>query len=215
MGVGRLISIEGIDGAGKTTLAGALREALLARGTAAELLREPGGVELSERLRALVADPALELSPQAEALIYAAARAQLVAELIRPRLEAGTLLLLDRFSDSTLAYQGGGRALGLDEMRRLDDFATGGLRPDRTLLLRLDPAEARARLAQRGTAATGPERLEAEPGSFFAEVAATYDRLAAEEPERFRVLDASRSPAELRAAALAAIEDLLPAQREG
>jgi len=208
MAEGRLITIEGVDGAGKTTLAASLREELAARGLAVELVREPGGVELSERLRALLAEPGAHVEPRAEALIYAAARAQLVAEALLPWLGEGTVLLLDRFSDSTLAYQGAGRGLGVQEMRNLDAFATSGLRPDRTLLLRIDPELAAQRLGERpGDAAA--ERIEAEPISFFDVVADAYDELAAAEPERFRVLDAARSPGEVLAAALEAIEDLL------
>ena len=122
-----LITLEGIDGAGKTTVAAALAEAL-----GAVLLREPGGVVLSERIRALVKDPALHVDPRAEALLYAAARAQLVAEQLRPRLAAGETVVLDRFVDSSLAYQGAGRGLGVEEVRRLNLFGTGGLlaRPD-------------------------------------------------------------------------------------
>jgi dTMP kinase len=207
-----LITIEGIDGAGKSTLAAALRNELGARGLDAELVREPGGVELSERLRALVTDPELDIDDRAEALLYAAARAQLVAELLQPRLEAGALLLLDRFSDSTLAYQGGGRGLGVEEMRRLDSFATGELVPDRTLLLRLPPALVPQRLGSRRDRPPGErDRLESQPEEFFEAVAATYDELAAAEPERFRVLDATQGPGEVLAGALAALEDLIDA----
>jgi dTMP kinase len=200
---GRLITIEGIDGAGKSTLAAALHRELERRALDVQLVREPGGVALSERLRELVSDPTMDVSPRAEALLYAAARAQLVAELIEPRLDEGALLLLDRFSDSTLAYQGGGRGLGVEQMHHLDSFATGGLTPDRTLLLRLPPAVARGRLGER------PDRLEAEPDSFFEAVAATYDQLADAEPERFRVIDADRRPEQVLADALAALENLL------
>src|SRR4051812_23253824 len=112
---GRLISVEGIDGAGKTTLVGGLARGLAARGRPVSVLREPGGVELSERIRALVKDPGVHVEPRAEALLYAAARAQLAAEALLPRLAAGEWLLLDRFVDSSLAYQGGGRALGVSE----------------------------------------------------------------------------------------------------
>ena len=140
-----LITLEGIDGAGKTTVAAALAERL-----GAVLLREPGGVALSERIRALVKDPALHVDPRAEALLYAAARAQLVAEQLRPRLAAGETVVLDRFVDSSLAYQGAGRGLGVEEVRRLNQFGTGGLPPDRTLLLRIDPETALARAAGRG-----------------------------------------------------------------
>ncbi len=213
MAHGTLITIEGIDGAGKSTLAAALQEALARRGLDARLLREPGGVELAERLRALVTDPGLDISPHAEALLYAAARSQLVSELLAPLLAAGTVLVMDRFSDSTLAYQGGGRGLGLEQMRSLDDFATGGLTPDRTLLLRLPPALARARLRGRADQpAAERDRLEAEPDRFFEAVAATYDELAAAEPGRFRVLDATLTRAEVLAAALSALADLPAAQ---
>ena len=200
-----LVTLEGIDGAGKTTLATGLLAALRERGIDAELLREPGGVELSERVRELVKDPGLEVDPRAEALLYAAARAQLVAERVRPALMDGRWVLLYRFVDSSLAYQGAGRALGVGAIRAINDFGTGGLRPDRTLLLRIDPARGRARAAGRDEA---PDRLEREAGEFFAAVAAAYDDLAASEPERVRVIDASLAPGEVLGAALAALADL-------
>src|ERR1700757_4937173 len=139
---GKLITIEGIDGAGKTTLAQGLAGALGERGIAATLLREPGGVEASEQIRRLVKDPALTVGPRAEALLYAAARAQLVDEAVEPLLASGNWVLLDRFIDSSLAYQGGGRELGIEQIRELNAFATGGLRPDRTLLLTIDRVDA-------------------------------------------------------------------------
>jgi dTMP kinase len=182
---GRLITVEGIDGAGKTTLAGALAAAL-----PAQLLREPGGVELSERIRAIVKDDALAIDARAEALLYAAARAQLVAERLEPLLAAGTDVLLDRFTDSSLAYQGGARGLGFDAVAQLNAFATRGLAPDRTLLLRIAPAAALARLTARG----GADRLENEGLAFAAATAAAYDELAAAEPERFVVIDAAQPP---------------------
>src|SRR4051812_48088744 len=152
-----LITVEGLDGAGKTTLV-----AGLARELDATVLREPGGVELSERIRALIADPSLSVDPRAEALLFAAARAQLVAEKLRPLLGDGATVLLDRFVDSSLAYQGGGRELGVEEIRALNAFGMGGLRPDRTLLLRIDPQRALARLAGREA-----DRLERAGGEFF------------------------------------------------
>jgi dTMP kinase len=202
-----LVTIEGIDGAGKTTLAAALAEALRERGIEAEALREPGGVELSEQVRGLVKDAELEIDPRAEALLYAAARAQLVAERVRPALDAGRWVLLDRFVDSSLAYQGAGRGLGVEAVRAINDFGTGGLVPDRTLLLRIDPAAGRSRAAGRGEA---PDRLEREADAFFAEIARCYDELAAADPTRVRVLDASRPPDELVGAALTELSDLLP-----
>ena len=203
---GRLTTVEGLDGAGKTTLVEALAEGLHARGRNVLVLREPGGVELSERIRALVKDPQLEISSRAEALLYAAARAQLVAERLEPLLAAGKWVLLDRFVDSSLAYQGAGRELGIEEIRRLNRFATGGLAPDRTLLLRIDPAVGLARVAGRPEHA---DRLERETARFFAAVATAYDALAAAEPERFAVIDAAQQPAAVLADCLAALESLL------
>ena len=203
---GRLITVEGLDGAGKTTLVGALAGALHERGQEVLVLREPGGVELSERIRALVKDPALEIHPRAEALLYAAARAQLVAEQLEPLLAAGSWVLLDRFVDSSLAYQGAGRGLGVEEIRTLNRFATGGLAPDRTLLLRID---ARAGLARAGERAEDADRLEREELAFFDAVGAAYDALAAAEPERFAVIDAAQEPAAVLADCVAALEPLL------
>ena len=189
---GRLITIEGIDGAGKTTLATALRDEL-SRERPVALLREPGGVALSERVRELVSDPALRCDARAEALLYAAARAQLVEERLRPLLDAGSWVVLDRFVDSSLAYQGAGRDLGIERVAALNAFATGGLEPDRTLLLRVEPSVGRARQQGRDHV---PDRLEREADAFFEAIAAAYDALAAREPQRIRVIDA-RQPAEV------------------
>jgi dTMP kinase len=196
-----LITVEGLDGSGKTTLIAALARELESRGDPVLVLREPGGVEVSERIRGLLADPALEIDPRAEALLYAAARAQLVAEELRPLLEAGDTVLLDRFVDSSLAYQGAGRGLGVEQIRALNEFATGGLRPDRTLLLRIEPAAGLARIGGREA-----DRLEREDGEFFAAVAVAYDELAAAEPHRIAVIDASQPPDAVLADALAALQ---------
>ncbi|HEU4658244.1 MAG TPA: dTMP kinase [Capillimicrobium sp.] len=196
-----LITIEGIDGAGKSTLAAALAGRL----PHAVLLREPGGVALAERVREVVKDPSLRVGARAEALLYAAARAQLVEEAVRPALERGETVLVDRFIDSSLAYQGVGRGLGVDAVRAINDFGAGGLVPDRTLLVRLDPAVARARAGGRGEA---PDRLEAEGDAFFAAIARAYDELAAAERERFVVLDGTRSPEALVEDALRALGPL-------
>jgi dTMP kinase len=206
MSRGRLLTVEGLDGAGKTTLVARLSTALHERGRPVFVLREPGGVEVSERVRAIVKDPALDIDGRAEALLYAAARAQLVAEELRPLLERGEWVLLDRFVDSSLAYQGAGRELGVEEVRALNAFATGGLAPDRTLLLRIEPQQGLARLAGRPEEA---DRLEREHHSFFAAVAAAYDALAAAEPERIAVIDAGQDPEAVLADALAAVAPLL------
>ena len=194
---GRLITIEGLDGAGKTTLSQGLAAAL----PDARLLREPGGVELSERIRALVKDPSLAVDPRAEALLYAAARAQLVAERLVPLLDGGADVLLDRFVDSSLAYQGAGRGLGVAEIAELNRFATAGLVPDLTLYVRVDPAVG----AQR---AAGDDRMEQAGRPFFATVAAAYDALAAADPGRIVVLDGEQPPEDVLAAALGAMKHL-------
>ena len=206
MARGRLITIEGLDGAGKTTLARALVERLDASGTVAELLREPGGVAAAERIRELVKDPGLEIAPRAEALLYAAARAQLVQQRLEPLLERGTLVVLDRFVDSSLAYQGAGRGLGLEQVRTINEFATRGLTPDLTLLLRLSPDAGRERQGERGLA---PDRLERESEQFFARIAAAYEELARAEPQRIRVIDGAQPPQDVLAAALGYVEELL------
>ena len=199
-----LITVEGIDGAGKSTLVAGLADALRDRDPV--VLREPGGVELSERLRALVKDPALTVGGRAEALIYAAARAQLVEERLRPLLEDGRLVLLDRFVDSSLAYQGGARGLGVDAVRALNAFGTAGVVPDRTLLLRIEPAAGLARVGVRGEA---QDRIEAERDAFWLACARAYDELAAAEPERWAVIDAAQPPARVLADAVAYVAPLL------
>ena len=203
---GRLITIEGIDGAGKSTLAAALLDALKARGLDVMLLREPGGVPAAERIRELVIDPDLHVTARTEALLYAAARAQLVEEAIEPLLREGKWLLLDRFIDSSLAYQGGGRELGIDSVRAINEFAIRTARPDRTLLLTVDADLGRSRSRSR---AGRPDRLERERDDFFDRTAAAYLELASEDPDRIRKIDATRPADEVLAAALEALADLL------
>jgi dTMP kinase len=203
---GRLITIEGIDGAGKTTLAAALLNSLQMRGLDVRLLREPGGVEVSERVRDLVKDPAVRIGARAEALLYAAARAQLVEQAVRPLLDAGSWVLLDRFVDSSLAYQGAGRHLGVEQVRTINRFATGDLDPDRTLLLEIDPARARARSRARPE---GFDRHEGEAEEFFIRTNRAYRELAAAEPARIRVIDAEAPPESVLEAALAALDGLV------
>jgi len=206
MSRGRLITIEGIDGAGKTTLAQGLATELLRRGIDVHLLREPGGVRVAERVRELVKDPELRIGARAEALLYAAARAQLLEETLEPLLSAGAWVLLDRFVDSSLAYQGAGRQLGVDRVREINEFATGGLRPDRTLLLVLDPALGRERSRTRAGLV---DRLERETDEFFARINSAYLELQAAEPERIRQIDAGQHPETVLAQTLAELSDLL------
>jgi dTMP kinase len=203
---GRLITIEGIDGAGKSTLAAALLDTLKARGLDVTLLREPGGVPAAERIRELVIDPDLHVTARTEALLYAAARAQLVEEAIEPLLRAGKWVLLDRFIDSSLAYQGGGRQLGIDSVRTINEFAIRTARPDRTLLLMIDADQGRSRSRSR---AGRPDRLERERNDFFDRTAAAYLELASEDPDRIRKIDATLPADEVLAAALEALADLL------
>jgi dTMP kinase len=191
--MGRLIAIEGIDGAGKTTLAAGLAREL----PGLVVLREPGGAELSERIRDVVKDPALAVDPRAEALLYAAARAQLVSEVLAPLLAEGHDVVLDRYVDSSLAYQGAGRGLGVAEIASLNAFATGGLEADLTLYVRVEPAVGAAR---RG----GEDRLEQADAAFFARVVEAYDALAAAS-DRYVVLDGSAAPETVLAEALAAV----------
>lgn len=212
---GRLITIEGIDGAGKSTLAGGLEAQLRARALAVTLLREPGSEPLAERIRALVQAPGADaeqaaIAPRAEALLYAAARAQLVARRIKPLLAGGSWVVLDRFVDSSLAYQGGGRGLGIEAIAAINAFATEGIAPDRTLLLDCPLARARERIGGRPA-----DRLESEGEAFFAAVAAAYDQLARQEPGRVRRLDATLPPEQLLQAALQELADLLPAPAAG
>jgi len=205
MAAGKLITIEGLDGAGKSTLAGSLQRTLAAAGARVDLLREPGGVEVSERIRALVKDPSLAVLPRTEALLYAAARAQLVEQQIEPLLRDGAVVLLDRFVDSSLAYQGAGRGLGVEQVRAINLFATGELVPDRTLLLRISLADGRARQHER---ALEPDRLERESEEFFAVIAAAYEQLARAEPQRIRTIDAAQPAEHVLRDALDALADL-------
>lgn len=181
------VTFEGIDGSGKSTQAELLRARLVADGYDVVLTREPGGTELGERIRDLLLHGG-HVSPWAEALLYAASRAQHVDEVVRPALERGAWVVCDRYVDSSVAYQGAGRGLGLDRVLDLNLAAVAGLMPERTFLLSLDVTELPARLSG------DHDRLEREPGDFHARVAEGYDELAGRFPERIVVLDASLAP---------------------
>ena len=196
---GLFVTFEGVDRAGKTTQAKLLREAL---GERAVGVREPGGTAVGERVRDLVKDPAVELGPQAEALLFAAARAELVERVIRPALEEGRVVVSDRYLDSSLAYQGDARGLGVEEVARVNRFATGGLEPDITFLLELDLAEAAARGGE-------ADRFESEGRALQERVRDSYERLAAAAPERWRRIDAARPADAVHAEVLAAVERAL------
>ena len=179
------ITFEGLDGSGKSTQAGLLRSRLEADGLEVISTREPGGTELGEKIRELVLHGG-DVTPWAEALLYAAARAQHVEIVIRPALERGASVICDRYLDSSVAYQGVGRELGLDRVLDLNLAAIGGLLPDRTFLLALEVAEIGSRLDREH------DRLERESEDFHARAAAGYRELAAKFPERIVVLDAKR-----------------------
>jgi dTMP kinase len=199
MARGRFITFEGGEGCGKSTQVVRLAAALEARGLKVLLTREPGGTRLSELIRTLLKDEA-EDPPvdRAELLLFLAARAQLVRNVIAPALEAGTWVISDRFSDSTVAYQGYGRGLPVDFVRQANDFACEGLRPDLTFLLDLDPATAERRMRGREAATnTSADRIERAGSGFHARLRKGFLELAAADAPRFSVVDASKSPDEV------------------
>jgi dTMP kinase len=200
---GRLIAFEGVEGAGKSTQLELLRQALEGRGREVVVTREPGGTPAGERVRAVVLDPGVELHPRAEALLFAAARAELVERVIRPALERGAVVLCDRYVDSSLAYQGGARGLGRGPVEDVNRFATGGLLPDLVVLLDLDPA------AGLGRRARDPDRIEAQDLDFHRRVHDAFRDLAAADPERFCVVDAAFPVGEVAAQVRAAVLPLL------
>jgi dTMP kinase len=193
---GLFVTFEGIDRSGKTTQARMLCDEL---GDDALGVREPGGTEVGERVRELLKDPAVDLTPEAEALLFAAARAALVARVIKPALADGKVVVSDRFLDSSLAYQGAARGLGVEEVEAINRLATGGLTPDLTLLLAIDPAEAAARAGE-------SDRFEDEGAALQERVLAAYEELAAADPARWRRIDAGRSPEEVHADVLSEVE---------
>jgi dTMP kinase len=176
------ISLEGIDGSGKSTQA-KLLAAELGEGTV--LIREPGGTDVGERIREVLKDPELDLDPLAELLLFCAARAQLVSEVIRPALEADRDVVCDRFSDSSIAYQGMARGLGAERVEEMCDLATGGLWPDATILLRMEPERAAKRISRRAA-----DRFEGEGMELQRQVAAGYEEVARRHPDRVHVVDA-------------------------
>ena len=199
---GYFVVFEGGEGAGKTTQIEALVKWLEARGTEVVMTREPGGTSIGARIRDVLLDPgASEMDERAEALLYAADRAQHVAEVIRPALQAGKTVVSDRFLDSSLAYQGLARGLGIDEIYRISDWATGGLLPDLVLYLEVDPQSGLGRVDR------DLDRMERAGSGFHDRVAAAYADLAARYPKRFVVIDAGRSQGEVHAAVVAAYEE--------
>ncbi|WP_449281150.1 dTMP kinase [Leucobacter sp.] len=206
---GLFITFEGGDGAGKSTQAELLGAWLEERGCEVVRTREPGGTRLGAEVRQLLlhgGEAIGDVDPRAEALLYAADRAQHVAKVVRPALERGAVVVQDRYIDSSLAYQGAGRVLDLAEVRRISEWAVEGLWPDLTVLLDLDPDTAAARRRARGGTA---DRLEAEAGGFHAAVRAGFLELAQADPDRYLVLDAAQPADVLHAAILARIAPLV------
>jgi len=214
---GRLIAFEGVEGSGKSTQLELLRQALEGQGGPGArrsgppagrprevvVTREPGGTAAGERVRALLLDPEVELDPRAEALLFAAARAELVAEVIRPALERGAVVLSDRYLDSSLAYHGGARGLGRGPVEAVNRFATGGLLPGLVVLLDLDPADGLARRAR------DPDRIESQDIDFHRRVREAFRDLAAADPGRFAVIDATAPVPEVATRVQAAVLALL------
>ena len=189
------ISLEGIDGSGKSTQAKLLAEAL---GPETLLIREPGGTGAAELIRELLADPALEIDPFAELLLFSAARADLVSRVIRPALEAGTQVVADRFADSSVAYQGGARELGTSHVLSLTDTVIDGLWPDVTVLLRVDPEVGLGR-------ADGDDRFESEGVELQRAVAEAYEEIAQIASDRVVVVDGNGSVEEVHQRVMAAV----------
>ena len=190
------VSLEGIDGSGKSTQARLLAEAL---GEDTLLVREPGGTDAAERIRALLADRSVDLDPLAELLLFSAARADLVARVIRPALEAGRDVVSDRFSDSTVAYQGAARGLGVGEAITVSELATEGLWPDLTIVLRVDPETGAERSG-------GDDRFESEGVGFQRAVAEAYEEIALVARDRVVVVDGTGTVEEVHARVIEAVE---------
>jgi dTMP kinase len=200
---GRFITLEGIEGAGKSTQVEVVRAWLEGRGMKALTTREPGGSPLAERMRAILLDPECRgMAVDAELLLMFAARAEHLARVIVPALQEGTWVVCDRFTDATYAYQGGGRGIEGERISLLEDFVQGSLRPDLTLLLDLDVATGLLRAGKR----SAPDRFESETTRFFEAVQVAYRHLAERYPERIRVIDANGTAAEVGERVRAALD---------
>ncbi|HKY59051.1 MAG TPA: dTMP kinase [Aeromicrobium sp.] len=204
---GVFIALEGGEGAGKSTHAKLLERWLSAAGHDVVLTREPGGTAVGAALRAILLDPDTgALSPRTEALVYAADRAEHLDALIRPALTVGSVVITDRYVDSTLAYQGAGRSLPTADLEQLAQIATGGLRPHLTVVLDIDPVDGLARAGE-------PDRIEAEPLDFHQRVRERFLALARANPDRYLVVAATGDVDTIHATIRAAVEPLLPAAR--
>lgn len=210
--IGVLITFEGPDGGGKTTQLGLLADHLRRQGFTVRCTREPGGTELGDKIRALLLDPAhREMDARTEALLYMAARAQHIAEVIAPALARGEVVLSDRYADSTLVYQGAARRLDKEDLIAINQFATDGLVPDLTILLDGDAAVLGGRMAGRG----GADRIEREAAAFHELVRQGFHELAAAEPERVKAVAAGGGVAEVHAAVVGVVEEFLRRRNHG
>lgn len=208
---GLFITFEGVDGCGKSTQLRMLASELRLRGHEVVVTREPGGTPLGGRLRQALLDIEEQIDPLAELLVFAADRAQHVRALLRPALESGHVVLSDRYADATIAYQGGGRGFPEELVSEVVALATGGLMPELTLVFDLTVEEGRARARSRPGGA-GQDRLEAEDAAFYTRVRDAYLRLAAAEPERVRVVDASGSVQETHGQVMRIVLPLIEAK---
>lgn len=199
---GRLISLEGGEGAGKSTVLAAITDRLAGIEREVVVTREPGGTEAGERIRAVLLDPALMLAAETELLLMFASRAQLVREVVLPALERGAIVVSDRFTDASFAYQGGGRGIEVGRIAELERWAAR-VKPDLSFLLDVPVSQGLARARARGEAA---DRIESERDSFFDRVRDAYRRRAAAEPQRFRVIDAAQPADAVRTAVLAQLD---------
>lgn len=203
---GFFITLEGNDGAGKTTIANACVERLKALGHEVVYTREPGGSRIAERIRDLLLDPGnTDMDARTEAILYAAARRQHLVDIVAPALEQGKIVLCDRFLDSSLAYQGIGRGLGIEEVERLNRFAIDDFMPDRTIFLAIDNETAMARMGRRGE----KNRLDREDDAFHQRVREGYEKLVLRDPDRIVKIDASGSIEEVTDAAMKVIESVI------
>ena len=211
MAAGRFITFEGGEGCGKSTQIRLLADRLRAAGKEVLLTREPGGTALAEKIRSLVREESDDPpNSRAETLLFIASRAQVVENVIRPALASGTWVLCDRFADSTFAYQGYGRGLDLDELKRINSFATGGLEPDMTILLNVSPEVSAKRMRAREVATnTDADRMEKAGDGFHTRLRQGFLELAAAEPERFAVIQADGSVEEVEEAVWNSIQPML------